>query len=77
MLKKETEITSVHLAGGGRIKKVVFFFKLMKGGSKCFAACDGGGGQKSLMLKIFNCPAHPTKVFMNTPLVPIFKKKRY
>ena len=26
------------------------------------------GGHKSFMAKTFNCKAHPTKVFMNTPL---------
>ena len=43
------------------------FLHLLRGVQKVLVAWKGGGGQKSLMTKIFNCQA-PTKVFMNIPL---------
>ena len=64
VLKKDIDI--IHVAMGGGVKKV---FTLVKGGSKSFGGLRRGGGQKSLTTKIFNCPASPTKVFMNTPLL--------
>ena len=52
-------------SNGGGVKKV---FTHVEGGFKKFWQL-AKGGPKSLTTKIFNCPAPPTKVFMNTPLV--------
>ena len=62
VLKKDTDI--IHVAMGGGSKK---FSHMLRGGSKSLGGLRRGG-QKSLTTKIFNCPAPPTKVFMNTPL---------
>ena len=69
VLRKKPDI--IHLAVGGSEK----FLHLLRGDPKSFGSLQRGG-QKSLMTKIFNCPAHPTKVFMNTPLMIIKKKNK-
>ena len=60
---KETDI--IHLAMGGQ--KVFWHVRGV------WKVCSLQRGSKSLMPKMFNCPAHPTKVFLNIPLGQIKK----